>query len=210
MNVLRDVPIGPMTTYRVGGAAARLVRLESERDIAELAREAQASGDEIVVVGKGSNLLVTDAGFAGLAVVLGEVFERIDIDGTTVTAGGAAFLPVVIGAAIVPKTGNSGSHAGHFYYPGRRGTTTGPEPGSPMHPVGSRSAALLPDPAQGPLAPGPVSRQCQHAGVRRRLAEDHRETHQFVTQEGMDLQDIARRTENLKTPDREDGEVGSG
>ena len=48
-----------------------------------------------LVVGKGSNLLVADAGFPGLALVLGEAFAAIDIDGTVVRAGGAAALPVV-------------------------------------------------------------------------------------------------------------------
>ena len=47
------------------------------------------------MVGKGSNLLVADAGFAGVAVVLGEGFAGIEVDGERVRAGGAAALPVV-------------------------------------------------------------------------------------------------------------------
>ena len=44
----------------------------------------------VLVVGKGSNLLVADAGFDGLAVVLGDGFAEVAIDGTTVAAGGGA------------------------------------------------------------------------------------------------------------------------
>jgi UDP-N-acetylmuramate dehydrogenase len=71
------------------------MRVESEDDLAILARAVRATGVPVLVVGKGSNLLVADAGFGGLAVALGEAFEQVAINGSTVSAGGAAFLPVV-------------------------------------------------------------------------------------------------------------------
>ena len=90
-----DVPLGPRTTYRVGGAAALLVTIESDEDLAAVVEAVRASAVPVLVVGKGSNLLVADRGFPGLAVVLGERFAAVDIDGATVRAGGAASLPVV-------------------------------------------------------------------------------------------------------------------
>jgi UDP-N-acetylmuramate dehydrogenase len=91
----RDHPLGPMTTYRVGGAAALFLAAEGEDDLA-LARAAVSStGIPVLVVGRGSNLLVADAGFPGLAISLGEAFGAIDIDGTRVRAGGAVALPVL-------------------------------------------------------------------------------------------------------------------
>ena len=53
------------------------------------------SGVTVLVVGNGSNLLVADAGFAGLALMLGAAYEDVAVAGTVVTAGGAASLPVV-------------------------------------------------------------------------------------------------------------------
>lgn len=91
----RGVPLGALTTYRVGGAAALLVRVDDEDDVAALAAAVSATGVDVLVVGKGSNLLVADGGFPGLAVVMGGRFAAIEIDGTTVEAGGAATLPVV-------------------------------------------------------------------------------------------------------------------
>lgn len=93
----RDVPIGPMTTYRVGGPAALFVRAETEGDIGRVRAAVTATGIDVLVVGKGSNLLVADRGFAGLAVVLGDAFATIDIDAerATVRAGGAVSLPVL-------------------------------------------------------------------------------------------------------------------
>ena len=91
----RDVPLGPLTTYRVGGAAALFLTAAGEDDLA-LARQAVvATGLPVLVVGRGSNLLVADGGFAGLAVTLGEAFAGIEVDGGLVRAGGAVSLPVL-------------------------------------------------------------------------------------------------------------------
>lgn len=95
MNIEADVAIGPMTTYRVGGRAALFARVECDDDLGEVAALVAARGLPVLVVGNGSNLLVADAGFDGIAVALGESFASVDIDGTTVVAGGAALLPVV-------------------------------------------------------------------------------------------------------------------
>jgi UDP-N-acetylmuramate dehydrogenase len=91
----RDAPLGALTTYRVGGRAALLVEARDEDDLAAVARARRASGLPVLVVGRGSNLLVADAGFPGLAVTLGEGFEWTEFEGTRVRAGGAVALPVL-------------------------------------------------------------------------------------------------------------------
>ena len=102
-----DVALGPLTTYRVGGAAAVFVQATSVDDLGAVARAVQQSGLTVLVVGRGSNLLVADAGFAGLAVTLaGESFNAIEIgvgpagrsqpgDPVTVRAGAAVDMPVL-------------------------------------------------------------------------------------------------------------------
>ncbi|HEY6530928.1 MAG TPA: UDP-N-acetylmuramate dehydrogenase [Acidimicrobiales bacterium] len=95
--VHRDAPLGARTTYRVGGTASLLVEVGSVTELVALAG-VTATTDEsvpVVVVGRGSNLLVADAGFDGIAVVLGEELGAIEVEGTLLTAGGAASLPVV-------------------------------------------------------------------------------------------------------------------
>ena len=91
----RDVALGPMTTYRVGGPAALFVTARSEDDLRRVAEVVAGEALPVLVVGKGSNLLVADDGFPGIAVRLGEGLDGIAVDGTTVRAGGAASLPVV-------------------------------------------------------------------------------------------------------------------
>jgi UDP-N-acetylmuramate dehydrogenase len=94
-RLLVDEPLGPRTTYRVGGGAALFLEATSVEDLRAARDAVVASAVPVLVVGKGSNLLVADAGFAGLAVTLGEAFAGVDVDGTTVVAGAAAALPVV-------------------------------------------------------------------------------------------------------------------
>ena len=90
-----DAPLGARTTYRVGGTAAVLVEVEDLADLRRVAAAVGASGLPTLVVGKGSNLLVADAGFPGIAVALGVGFEAVSFERTTVVAGGATPLPVL-------------------------------------------------------------------------------------------------------------------
>lgn len=93
--VRRERPIGPETTYRVGGAARVGATLAVDTEVAAVAEVVAAEGADVLVVGKGSNLLVADAGFDGVALWLGPGFDWVEIDGATVRAGAAAGLPVL-------------------------------------------------------------------------------------------------------------------
>jgi UDP-N-acetylmuramate dehydrogenase len=89
-----EVPLGPRTTYRVGGAARLLVEARSIYDLRLVHRAHIESGLPVLPVGRGSNLLVADRGYDGIAVVL-DGFNDVSSAGTTVTAGGAVALPVL-------------------------------------------------------------------------------------------------------------------
>ncbi len=91
----RDAPLGALTTYRVGGTAALFLEAEGDEDLELAGRAVRASGVEVLVVGRGSNLLVADTGFPGLAVRLGPAYERVEVKGTAVRAGGATPLPAL-------------------------------------------------------------------------------------------------------------------
>ena len=99
-----DAALGPLTSYRVGGSASALVVVNDRGEVAALC-EALCSSQEcartpVAVIGRGSNLLVSDDGFAGLAVMLGPGFSKVSIAETTVAAGGSAKLPVVARASV--------------------------------------------------------------------------------------------------------------
>lgn len=90
-----DVELGTRTTYRVGGTAAVGVTASGLDDLVAVGDAVRASGLDVVVVGNGSNLLVADDGFAGIAVTLGPGFAEVDVRGGEVVAGGATPLPVL-------------------------------------------------------------------------------------------------------------------
>lgn len=101
-RAVRDAPLGALTTYRVGGTASVAVTLGRDVDPDGVDADLEAVTDAledlavpVLVLGKGSNLLVADDGFRGLAVSLGDGFAQVQVEGTTVRAGGAAALPVV-------------------------------------------------------------------------------------------------------------------
>jgi len=95
VKVAERAPLGARTTYRVGGTARLLVEVEHEDDLPELGDLVRREGLDVLVLGKGSNLLVADRGFDGVVIVLGDALASVDIDGTTVRAGGAAAMPVI-------------------------------------------------------------------------------------------------------------------
>jgi UDP-N-acetylmuramate dehydrogenase len=91
----RSVPIGPLTTYRVGGAAALLATVHRVDQLPLVARAVRESGVPTLVLGRGSNTLVADGGFDGLVVVLGAFATQITVSGSAVDVGAGVLLPVL-------------------------------------------------------------------------------------------------------------------
>ncbi len=100
VEVALDVPAAEFCTYRVGGPLAILARIGDRDALAAVAGIVAAGDAETLVVGRGSNLLVSDSGFAGLALHLVDGFADVEIAGDAVTAGAAASLPVVARATV--------------------------------------------------------------------------------------------------------------
>ena len=94
-RIRADASLGPFTTYRVGGAARVLVEVGSTDDLEAVGERARAHEVAAIVIGRGSNLLVADRGFDGIAIVLGEQFAQERFDGQTVAAGAAVALPAL-------------------------------------------------------------------------------------------------------------------
>jgi len=64
----RDVPLAPLTTLRLGGPARVLVTAYDEAEVVQAVREADASGDPVLVLGGGSNVVLPDDGFPGTVI----------------------------------------------------------------------------------------------------------------------------------------------
>lgn len=91
MQIVHDAPLAARTTLGLGGPARRLARVESVGELQEAL--AAASGDPVLVLGGGSNLVVRDGGWPGLAI-------QIAIPGVTMRDDGDhALVSVAAGVA---------------------------------------------------------------------------------------------------------------
>lgn len=90
-----DHPLGALTTYRVGGPARLFVEPADEAELVVVAAAVDGRDVPVLVLGKGSNLLVADGGFDGLVVSLAGGFDEIAIEGPSVQSGGAVSFPVL-------------------------------------------------------------------------------------------------------------------
>ncbi len=99
-----DAPLAPLTTFRVGGPADVMVEAETEDDLRAVA---ELRGDlPIAIVGRGSNLLVSDDGFRGIAIRLGRGFRDHERTDDGLVFGGAVQLPA--GARLTARYGLTG------------------------------------------------------------------------------------------------------
>jgi UDP-N-acetylmuramate dehydrogenase len=95
-GIERDFPLARLTTIGTGGAARWFARPGSMDELGAALRFAEADGLAVAVVGLGSNLLVADAGFDGLALRLDGALARIELDGSGAICGGGASLAALV------------------------------------------------------------------------------------------------------------------
>ena len=94
-------PMAKHTTMRVGGPAQFWLEPETEEGFCELVRVAHAEGVPLMVVGRGSNLIVRDGGLRGAVVRLRRgVFGEFSVEGENIRAGVGVRLKGLSGAAI--------------------------------------------------------------------------------------------------------------
>tara|TARA_B100000953_G_C18030096_1_gene422835 strand:+ start:443 stop:1375 length:933 start_codon:yes stop_codon:yes gene_type:complete len=94
-RILENASLSDLSTYRVGGPAALLIEVEEELNFSAILKGLAKFPLPVLIIGNGSNVLISDKGFRGVVLKLGEFFETIEIQDTTVKAGAAAKLPVV-------------------------------------------------------------------------------------------------------------------
>ncbi|MEC0330345.1 UDP-N-acetylmuramate dehydrogenase [Paenibacillus macerans] len=89
-TVLPNEPMSKYTTWKIGGPADAMVVPENPGQLSKLVRLLHEGRIPWMVVGKGSNMLVSDRGIRGCVIRLGSGLEQIEFDGSKVQAGGGA------------------------------------------------------------------------------------------------------------------------
>ena len=94
-RVLRQVSLRDYSTMRVGGPADYLIEPTCEDEIIQTLHAAKAASIPVCVVGNGSNLLFSDAGFRGVILHIGKAYSRVERDGLRISAQSGALLSSV-------------------------------------------------------------------------------------------------------------------
>jgi UDP-N-acetylmuramate dehydrogenase len=95
-GVEAGAPLARLTTIGTGGPARFLARPTDAAELVTILAWADAEGLDVAVIGLGSNLLVADEGYDGVALHLEGALAAIEIEGTSVRCGGGASLAAVV------------------------------------------------------------------------------------------------------------------
>ena len=93
-------PMNQHTSFRVGGPAKVFLTVRSEEILSKIFAVLKENKLPYFILGNGSNLLVSDAGYEGVIIYLAEEFAKIKVEGTKISAGAAAFLGKVARKAL--------------------------------------------------------------------------------------------------------------
>lgn len=99
-QILRDEPMSRHTTFRTGGRAALFLEIKTKQELQKLLTFFRESGTKYFVVGNGSNLLVSDAGYDGVIIHIAEGFSKIGVAGEKMTVQAGALLGRAASAAL--------------------------------------------------------------------------------------------------------------
>ena len=118
-NVRRQEPMSLHTTFRIGGPADLFVMPGSIQAVADSIRICKETQTPYAVIGNGSNLLVSDAGYRGVIIQIGRNLNQITGNGEEIRAQAGAML------SVIAKTALSESLTGFEFASGIPGTLGG-------------------------------------------------------------------------------------
>lgn len=99
-NICLQEPMALHTTFKVGGPADCLIALENEEQLQKVQRYLHLVGIPFFVLGNGSNVLVSDRGFKGIILQIGDKMNEVEVDGRRVTAQAGARMSQVARVAM--------------------------------------------------------------------------------------------------------------
>lgn len=92
-------PLNKFSTFKIGGDAALYLNAQSIDDLRIALALCKEEGIPYYIIGKGSNLLVSDEGFKGLVIELGNEFKSVKVESNKITCGAGTSLSKVVIAA---------------------------------------------------------------------------------------------------------------
>ena len=99
-NIHLQEPMSRHTTFRVGGEADCLVELENEEQLRKVQHYLYLVEIPFVVLGNGSNVLISDEGYRGVVLQIGKKMNKVTVEGNRVKAQAGALMSQVAAAAL--------------------------------------------------------------------------------------------------------------
>ena len=93
-KIKNNVNLAPYTTFQIGGPAKFFVLVDSKEELQEAINFAKTNNEPYFILGGGSNLLISDNGFAGLVIKINN--QDISIEEDVLTTGAGAKLSEVV------------------------------------------------------------------------------------------------------------------
>ncbi len=104
-RALLEEPMSKHTTFRVGGPADYFLIPETAEEVVKLVALCKEEKIPFYIIGNGSNLLVSDAGYAGAIIQIGRRMNEISVEGTTIKAQAGALLSAIGNKALEHSLG---------------------------------------------------------------------------------------------------------
>ena len=99
-SILIDEPMSRHTTFRVGGPADFFVTPKAKEEVRDVIRICKEAGMPYYIIGNGSNLLVSDAGYRGVIVQIYKEMSEVKVEGDLVKAQAGALLSGIAAKAL--------------------------------------------------------------------------------------------------------------
>lgn len=99
-SILVDEPMSRHTTFRVGGPADFFVTPKAKEEVRDVIRICKEAGMPYYIIGNGSNLLVSDAGYRGVIVQIYKEMNEVKVEGDLVKAQAGALLSGIAAKAL--------------------------------------------------------------------------------------------------------------
>ena len=99
-NMHLQEPMAGHTTFRIGGPADCLIQLENEEQLKNVQKYLNLIEEPLFILGNGSNLLVSDRGYEGVVLQIGQKMSRIEVDGCRIVVQAGALLSQVAYTAL--------------------------------------------------------------------------------------------------------------
>ena len=99
-NICLQESMASHTTFRIGGLADCFVQLENTEQLIKVQKYLSQVGVPFFILGNGSNLLVSDAGFRGVILQIGPKMSKVTVEGNVIVAQAGASMAQIARTAM--------------------------------------------------------------------------------------------------------------